>query len=85
MDSEASISTPRQSYLRSALYHDFVSQAMARGFGGAHSPSLHSDRRFIIEPPNKLIAAQQETESSQTAFKQNAPKFMRHAKPFTPH
>jgi hypothetical protein len=42
----------------------------------------------MIEPPNKLIAAiptQQGTESSQTAFEQNAPKFMRHAKLFTPH
>jgi hypothetical protein len=42
----------------------------------------------MIEPLNKLVAAipaQQETESSQTAFEQNAPNFMRHAKSFTPH
>jgi hypothetical protein len=55
IDSEAYISTPRQSYLRSALYHHFFSRTIARGLHRAHSPSLHSYRRFIIEPPNKLV------------------------------
>jgi hypothetical protein len=73
------VATPRQSYLRSALYHDFFSQAIAPGLIGAHPPSLLSYQRFISESPNKLVAAiptRQETESSQTAFEQNAPKFM---------